>query len=47
MARDKSNRYAFYRGKNWVGPEETVDMHKKEYEEEFGQQDFDEQSSTS
>ena len=40
IARDKSNRYAFYRGKDWVGPSEKEDYH----EEEPGlSQDFDDQ----
>ncbi|MBN2531685.1 MAG: tetratricopeptide repeat protein [Spirochaetales bacterium] len=42
IARDKSNRYAFYRGKNWVGPEEAVEMQKKD-DTDLGQQDFDSQ----
>ncbi|MBN2441825.1 MAG: tetratricopeptide repeat protein [Spirochaetales bacterium] len=41
IARDKSNRYAFYRGKNWVGPQE--DQAIQTTGEEEMSQDFDEQ----
>jgi hypothetical protein len=41
IARDKSNRYAFYRGKDWIGPKEKETV---EQTEEYGYaQDFDEQ----
>jgi tetratricopeptide (TPR) repeat protein len=41
IARDKSNRYAFYRGKDWIGPKEQEVV---EQTEEYGYaQDFDEQ----